>query len=281
MNIKEFESFMLEKLNSINCEKTIKEAMAYSLISNGKYVRPLIFLCLSNNKNYSKKIYYQIMMLIECIHTYSLIHDDLPSMDDDKFRRGKLTNHLVFGEDIAILAGDALNTYAFELLATLTIEDSKKIKMIEILAKYSGVNSGMINGQVLDILSNEEVDLSYLEKLHFQKTACLIQVPILFALIMNDEEEKLNLGMEIGQLVGLVYQIYDDYLDLYGDEALLGKEIGKDRENNKKTYVDFYEKKELLELIEKYQNEINNKLDKLTESEEFKDLIVSLSTRSN
>ena len=147
--------------------------MEYSLISDGKLIRPLVFLILiSKNKIY--KDYFNVAMALECIHVYSLIHDDLPAMDNDDYRRGRLTNHKVYGEDIAILAGDSLLTFAFELLSETKIEANKLVEMIRLTANHSGVNGGMINGQVLDVNNEGRETIEILKQIHIQKTARLI-----------------------------------------------------------------------------------------------------------
>lgn len=280
-DVVEFEKFMHKQILALDSVDIIKEAMAYSLISNGKYIRPLVFLRLINKQKISTTDCYKIMMAIECIHAYSLIHDDLPSMDDDDYRRGKLTSHKVYGEDIAILAGDALNTYAFELLSTLDIDSVKVISLINILARHAGVNNGMVNGQVLDIKSPSDVDLEYLKNIHIQKTARLLQVPLLFAVILNDEPKLYDKAYELGLHVGICYQIQDDYLDLYGDEQLVGKPIGSDRDNDKKTYVDFYDQIQLRNLIDEYQNSISKLAFELSDNQEFRSLISNLAKRSS
>ncbi len=267
-----------ERIEQLNCHTKIKEAMVYSLVSNGKYIRPLVFLRFISDVNISEKDKFDIAMAIECVHVYSLIHDDLPAMDDDDLRRGMMTNHIKFGEDIAILAGDALLTYSFELLSNLDIDDNTKIRLIKILSQKSGVNSGMINGQVLDILAHEvNVDEAYLEQIHFQKTACMLQVPLLFgAILTNSKLEKVEL---LGYLLGINYQIQDDYLDQYGDEEEIGKQIGSDLKNDKKTYTSFYEKEQLESLITSNFKKINELIIDLELNEELRTLILSLEKR--
>jgi len=270
--------YMKKRIGEINSDNKIKEAMEYSLISDGKLIRPLVFLILiSKEKNY--KEYFNVAMALECIHVYSLIHDDLPAMDNDDYRRGRLTNHKVYGEDIAILAGDSLLTFAFELLAETKIEPNKLVEMIRLTANHSGVNGGMINGQVLDVNNEGRETIEILKQIHIQKTARLIQLPILLGLIVNGEEDKLDLGRSVGEHVGLIYQVQDDYLDAYGDEKLLGKKVGSDSELNKKTYVDFYSKEEIENMISEMTTKLKSELIKLDVPEELSQLLIKLSTR--
>jgi len=270
--------YMKKRIGEINSDNKIKEAMEYSLISDGKLIRPLVFLILiSKEKNY--KEYFNVAMALECIHVYSLIHDDLPAMDNDDYRRGRLTNHKVYGEDIAILAGDSLLTFAFELLAETNIEPNKLVEMIRLTANHSGVNGGMINGQVLDVNNEGRETIEILKQIHIQKTARLIQLPILLGLIVNGEEDKLDLGRSVGEHVGLIYQVQDDYLDAYGDEKLLGKKVGSDSELNKKTYVDFYSKEEIENMISEMTTKLKSELIKLDVPEELSQLLIKLSTR--
>ncbi len=177
ITVNQMETHFKQRLNSLDAQYLIKEAMEYSLISNGKYIRPLTFLRFIKDIKIKQSVALDIAMAIECVHVYSLIHDDLPAMDDDNLRRGNPTCHIKYGEDIAILAGDALLTYSFELLSNLDLEDSIKIKLIQNLAQNSGVNGGMINGQVLDIKA-DNIDISYLNNVHIQKTGKLLTTPL-------------------------------------------------------------------------------------------------------
>lgn len=189
------------------------------------------------NENYKKGL--QTALALEMIHTYSLIHDDLPAMDNDDFRRGKLTNHKVYGEWKAILAGDALLTKAFELIANdKNLEAETKVKVISRLAHDSG-NLGMVGGQTLDMDSeNTPIELHTLEQIHKAKTGALLKFSILSAAdIANVNDETLNTLDCFSEHLGLMFQIKDDLLDVYGDEKKLGKKVGSDVENHKSTYV--------------------------------------------
>ncbi|MGL5021146.1 MAG: polyprenyl synthetase family protein, partial [Mycoplasmatales bacterium] len=223
--------------------------------------------------------YLNVAMAIECIHVYSLIHDDLPAMDNDDYRRGRLTSHKKFGENIAILAGDALLTLAFELLCKTKSDSSIVVQMINLVALHSGVNNGMINGQVLDILSTNDIDVVSLKEIHIQKTAKLLQLPLILGLLICDEENKIDIALKMGEAIGLAYQIQDDYLDKYGDITKLGKALGSDEANNKKTYVDLYTKSEIQDILACFTKEITEYLERLDISNELRSLITSLEKR--
>ncbi|UDI78202.1 polyprenyl synthetase family protein [Staphylococcus taiwanensis] len=217
----------------------LEESMQYSLNAGGKRIRPLLVFITLNvlNENYQKG--KQTALALEMIHTYSLIHDDLPPMDNDDYRRGKLTNHKVYGEWKAILAGDALLTKAFELIANDQLLDNDvKIKLISRLAHDSG-HLGMVGGQTLDMQSeNTPVDLATLEKIHKAKTGALLKFAILSAAdIAKANTTILKALDEFSEHLGLMFQIKDDLLDVYGDESKLGKKVGSDLENHKSTYV--------------------------------------------
>lgn len=270
--------FMEEKIDELVCDPTIKQAIKYSLINDGKLIRPLIFLSYLEVDDISD--YYDLAMSIECIHTYSLIHDDLPAMDDDEFRRGKKTLHLVYGEDIAILAGDSLLTLAFELITNnKVISDSQKVKLINILANYSGVNQGMINGQVIDI-KGEINNLEVLDQMYMQKTAKLLIAPMLMANVISNLNDKDKL-IVLGTNLGLIYQIQDDYLDCYGSFETVGKDIGSDIANDKFTYATYYSKEELEEVINNKLKDIDLLISNLKLNQNFIDLISTIYHRSS
>ncbi len=254
----QFSAYLQQEIEQYNAEKTIKEAMAYSLISNGKMIRPLIFLHYIKNKVSNIEAYFPVAMAIEMIHVYSLIHDDLPAMDNDDLRRGKATNHIVYGEAIALLAGDSLLTHSFSQLIKAPITAEKKVALVSACTDAIGIEAGMINGQVLDILNEDNVNITEteLKTIHYQKTARLIEFALVSGAIITDEEEKIPVLKQIAKDFGIAFQIRDDYLDLYGEAEKIGKAIGKDRENNKKTYVDFYTKSELEDIINKMTSDV-------------------------
>ena len=231
------------KLTSvITSSSLIDEAMRYSVLSDSKVIRPgLVMASGILNNNLTEDSLISLACSVELIHTYSLIHDDLPSMDDDDMRRGKDSSHVRFGEANAILAGDALHDLAFELIASdEDMNDAAKINAVNILAKASG-SKGMVLGQYLDIESeklNSNLNLDEIEKIHSLKTGRLIQASIL----MGQLESSLNIKKqemlsEFGSKIGLAFQIYDDILDETGDSSVLGKSIKSDIKNQKQTYV--------------------------------------------
>lgn len=221
-------------------QKTIIEAMNYSLKAGGKRLRPILTLESCKIVGGNEEDAIPFAMAIEMIHTYSLIHDDLPALDNDDLRRGKPTNHKVFGEGMATLAGDALLNYAFELMLSSSIdkEDSNKyLKAINEVAKHAGIY-GMIGGQVVDVESeNKIIDRDKLDFIHLNKTAAMIVGCMRAgAIIGGASEEELEKVTKYGRNIGLSFQIVDDILDITGDEDKLGKPIGSDLENHKSTY---------------------------------------------
>ena len=263
----ELNRFMTTYLDQLNAETSIKKAMKYSLISDGKMIRPLVFFNLLETYNIDYKKFLNIGCAIEMIHTYSLIHDDLPAMDDDDERRGRPSLHKHIGEDIAILAGDALLTHAFDVALDCELVSDKKVQIIREIVSASGVNLGMINGQVLDIQQNNP-SIADLEQIHLQKTSKLISLPfVIAAIIAEADTEKCRI---LGEKIGIVYQIQDDYLDLYGSN--IGKKIGSDLANNKITYTTYYDKEQLETII----SNINTENIKLATEMNFNSELVSI-----
>ncbi len=231
------------KLSSvISSSSLIDEAMRYSVLSNSKAIRPgLVMASGILNDNLTEESLITLACSVELIHTYSLIHDDLPSMDDDDMRRGKDSSHIRFGEANAILAGDALHDLAFELIANDDdMSDAAKVNAVNILARASG-SSGMVLGQYLDIESeklNSDLDLDDMEKIHSLKTGKLIQASILMGQLESSLDNKKQIMLsDFGSKIGLAFQIFDDILDETGDSSVLGKSIKSDIKNHKQTYV--------------------------------------------
>lgn len=237
-NISSFESTMYEAISELNAPISLKESMQYSMQAGGKRIRPmLIFAVLeSYGKDMTKGM--SAACAVELIHTYSLIHDDLPCMDDDDLRRGKPTNHKVFGEALAILAGDAMQPFAFQMIANDEICTSEqKVALISELAKAAGAE-GMVGGQVADIeAEGKKVELDHLASIHEMKTGKLIHFSIVAGAILSgsSEEDMLNLK-EYAKHLGIAFQIQDDILDIEGTESMIGKPVGSDLENDKSTY---------------------------------------------
>lgn len=217
----------------------LEESMRYSLEAGGKRIRPLLLLVTLDMLTHNSEQGMRIAIALEMIHTYSLIHDDLPAMDNDDYRRGKLTNHKVYGDWKAILAGDALLTKAFEMISfDEQLTSDIKVQLIQRLSQASG-HLGMVGGQVLDMESeNTQIDLATLQQIHRAKTGALLEFAIMAAVDIAKPSEATEKALEkYGQHLGLMFQIKDDLLDVFGDEAKLGKKVGSDIENNKSTYV--------------------------------------------
>lgn len=230
-------------IKDLDCiENTIYKAIRYSLLSNGKRIRPVLALATGEMFDAKKEDILPFACAIEMIHTYSLIHDDLPAMDNDDYRRGVLTNHKVFGEGMAVLAGDALLNSAFELMSNQIInkipDNYRELLVMNNIVNSAGIN-GMIAGQVIDIESQgRDISLALLEYMHKKKTGCLINAAILTgAQIGKANNEELESLSKFSQNLGMAFQIKDDILDVIGDKEKLGKDIGKDEENKKATFV--------------------------------------------
>ncbi|WP_343343474.1 polyprenyl synthetase family protein [Terrisporobacter petrolearius] len=248
----EFKDVLKEKVNYIETllneympkeegyQQTVIQAMNYSLKAGGKRLRPILTLESCKIVGGKEEDAIPFAVAIEMIHTYSLIHDDLPALDNDDLRRGKPTNHKVFGEAMATLAGDALLNYAFEVMLSSSVDkkDSNKyLRAINEVAKHAGIY-GMIGGQVVDVESeNKIIDKDKLDFIHLNKTAAMIIGCMRAgAIIGGASEEELEKVTKYGKNIGLSFQIVDDILDITGEEAKLGKPIGSDIENHKSTY---------------------------------------------
>lgn len=219
------------------------EAMNYSLLAGGKRIRPILLLAALEALGKDSAPYLDLACALECIHSYSLIHDDLPAMDNDDLRRGKPTNHVVYGEGTAILAGDGLLTYAFELMASQSgIEAEKLIQCIRLFAHAAGP-AGMVGGQAFDLASEGNVSIGRhgLELLHYAKTGIIFKAILALAALLGDADEAQKKALDTyACYMGLTFQITDDILDVAGDESSLGKPVGSDLKNNKATYVTIF-----------------------------------------
>ncbi len=272
-------------------QKRVMEAMNYSYKAGGKRLRPMLILesfRLLGGKDES--ICYPFMAALEMIHTYSLIHDDLPAMDNDDLRRGKPTNHKMFDEATAILAGDGLLNLAFETAADAMYNcdnDEDRINMIKanrILSNKAGIY-GMIGGQMADIIgeSNKDITLDEIMFIHEHKTACLIESALCIgAALAGASDEIIDKMKEIASLVGIAFQIQDDILDVTSTTEELGKLVGSDEKNEKITYITLVG----LDKAIKDQKDMSNKaidlLNEIKEGDSFlKDLIISLTDRRN
>jgi geranylgeranyl diphosphate synthase, type II len=221
---------------------SIHRAMRYSVFAGGKRIRPV--LCLETARMFTDNpgAAVEVGCALEFIHTYSLIHDDLPALDNDDLRRGKPTNHKVFGEAIAILAGDALLTLAFETLASAPVDPDRRLKILGAVARAAGTDRGMIGGQVADIeAERRSVDGAGLEYIHRSKTAALIRASVLAgALAGGAEQQDITRVFNFGEHIGWAFQVVDDLLDVEESSAALGKTAGKDQAQQKATYPALY-----------------------------------------
>jgi geranylgeranyl diphosphate synthase type II len=223
-----------------NIPTDIYKAVRYSVFNGGKRIRPILCLAAAEAVGGDLGPAIPVACALELIHSYSLIHDDLPSMDNDDFRRGKPTCHKVFGENIAILAGDALLTEAFVLLShveKVRLSAERRLAVIQEIAQAAGI-CGMVGGQALDVLSGKSVsDEGTLYEIHRRKTGALIVAAVKSgAIIFNARKDKIQALAEYGINVGLAFQIADDILNVEGDRELMGKETGSDAAHNKLTY---------------------------------------------
>ncbi|WP_217586666.1 polyprenyl synthetase family protein [Lentibacillus saliphilus] len=234
----EVENRMIHFLEDLNSTAQLKEAMRYSVNAGGKRIRPLLLMAsyLAYAKDVEKT--YSSAAALEFIHTYSLIHDDLPAMDDDDIRRGKPTNHKAFDEATAILAGDALLTYSFEIVAQDDLlSDREKVYLIKLLSETSGPN-GMVAGQVLDMAAESKyVDLEALETIHKLKTGELLKFAVRAGAYLGQAtDEQISHLDQYAHYMGLIFQVQDDILDVIGEENKIGKPVKSDEGNLKSTY---------------------------------------------
>ena len=226
-------------------QKTIVDAMSYSVLAGGKRLRPMLMEASYQMFGGAGEALDAFMAAIEMIHTYSLVHDDLPAMDNDLYRRGKKTTHAVYGEAMGVLAGDALLNFAFETVADAVVRsasDMRVTKAFAVLAKKAGIY-GMIGGQVVDVESEkkgQQIDRDCLDFIYRLKTGALIEASLMIgAILAGASEEEVLLMEEAGTKLGLAFQIQDDILDVTSTLEVLGKPIGSDARNEKATYVAF------------------------------------------
>ena len=226
-------------------QKTIVDAMSYSVLAGGKRLRPMLMEASYQMFGGEGEELDAFMAAIEMIHTYSLVHDDLPAMDNDLYRRGKKTTHAVYGEAMGVLAGDALLNFAFETVADAMVRsagDMRVAKAFAVLAKKAGTY-GMIGGQVVDVESEkkgQQIDRDCLDFIYRLKTGALIEASLMIgAILAGASEEEVSLMEEAGTKLGLAFQIQDDILDVTSSLEVLGKPIGSDARNEKATYVAF------------------------------------------
>lgn len=285
-DIKLIEEALESFLPSGDClEKNVVDAMRYSLMAGGKRVRPRLVLEFARLIGEKDEEVLPLACAVEMIHTYSLIHDDLPCMDDDDTRRGKPSNHKVFGEAVALLAGDALLTLAFKtVFSGLNSKNAcRRAKCAELLAEFAGA-TGMIGGQIIDLESEGKTpERERLEIMDKKKTGCLIKAACLLGCVGAGifDEEKLNAAESYGESIGLAFQIVDDILDVTSTTQQLGKPVGSDLQQDKATYVSLLGVDECKRLADELTDKALSSLDVFDgDSTALKELALSLANRN-
>ncbi|SFL40346.1 farnesyl-diphosphate synthase [Lactococcus garvieae] len=256
----------------------LADAVTYSLAAGGKRIRPLLFLKMLESLGVTlETAHYQVAATVEMIHAGSLIHDDLPAMDNDDYRRGQLTNHKKFDEATAILAGDALFLDPYYLLATLSLPAATVVSLVKELSFASG-SLGMVAGQILDMEGEgKNLSLEQVKEIHHLKTGRMLTFPFVAAGIIAEQSEEVIAKLrEIGQNLGLAFQIRDDIIDVTGTFEEIGKTPGKDQEEEKSTYVALLGLKGAQEALEELLTAVKNDLAQITSSAEIVEIIESL-----
>lgn len=256
-------------------QKTIVDAMSYSVLVGGKRLRPMLMEAAYQMFDGIGQDIDSFMAAIEMIHTYSLVHDDLPAMDNDLYRRGKKTTHAVYGEAMGILAGDALLNYAFETVADALVRcngDMRMIRAYAVLSRKAGIY-GMIGGQVVDVESEkkgQKVDQNCLDFIYRLKTGALIEASLMIgAILAGASDEEVTFMEQAGTKLGLAFQIQDDILDVTSSLEVLGKPIGSDERNEKATYVAFEGLEKAKTEVERLSKEAVQILDGLKKDHTF------------
>ncbi len=266
------EKTLIEELREDNAlNARLSDAMKYSLMAGGKRLRPVLLMAAADSVGANGDDFVTTGAAIEMIHTYSLIHDDLPAMDNDDYRRGKLTNHKVYGDGIAILAGDGLLTLAFEVMLRQKNADSTTLlKVVKEMSEAAGPN-GMVGGQAIDLLSEgKSISMEELREMHMGKTGALFKAAIRSGAILGGATQKqLDALTLYAEKFGLAFQITDDILDVEGDEKNLGKPVGSDAKNQKSTYVTLTSLEEAKKLAIQTVDEAVSALDDFGEEAEF------------
>ncbi|WP_288228945.1 polyprenyl synthetase family protein [uncultured Faecalicoccus sp.] len=265
MNNKAFEDYLRQQA-TVGLPSRTKEAMTYSLMNGGKRIRPLILFSLLKDYGFKEQLGYPCGCAIEMIHTYSLIHDDLPCMDDDDLRRGKPSCHKAYDEATAVLAGDALLTRAFQVVLESPCSSEKKCALVSKLAEYAGID-GMIYGQDLDMKAETLTNACFedLQEIEVYKTAKLLTLPMVCAAILADKEQDIPVLKEIGERLGIQFQVQDDILDVTSSATALGKSTS-DTQNNKLTAVSLLGLEESQNLVVKLDQQIQSLLNDLSTS---------------
>ena len=263
-------------------DKTLTEAMEYSLMAGGKRLRPVLLMAAADALGADGTRFLKTACAIEMIHSYSLIHDDLPAMDNDDYRRGKLTNHKVYGAGMATLAGDALLTLAFEVM--LRQQDAAPETLVQVVREMSMAAGpdGMVGGQALDMESEgRQIDKETLRRMHMGKTGALFRAAVRSgAVLAGANKKQLDALTTYAEKFGLAFQITDDILDVVGDETVIGKPVGSDEKNHKSTYVTLNSLEEARELAQAAVDEAAGALKEFGPEADFlRDLVVYLVNR--
>ncbi len=263
-------------------QKLIMEAMGYSLMAGGKRLRPMLMKEVYELFHGTSRAIYPFMAAIEMIHTYSLVHDDLPAMDNDEYRRGRKTTHVVYGEDMGILAGDALLNFAFETAFKAFVMEPEESLLIgralTVLGGKAGIY-GMIGGQVIDVKeTGHAVEKEVLDTIYELKTSALIESAMMIGAILGGaSEEEVKTVEQIAKHVGIAFQIQDDILDVTGTEEVLGKPIHSDEKNEKTTYVTLFGTEKAAEIVKERSEEAIRLLEGLPgENTYLKELLTKL-----
>lgn len=235
-------------------DSTIKAAMTYALLDGGKRLRPQLFMRILESYDVDYQLYQEVIGAIEMIHTYSLVHDDLPTMDDGQLRHGKPTTHIRFNEGVAVLTGDALLNDAFYVLSNANVTSDKLVLMMRFLSLSSGAN-GMILGQCLDIDDKVEVDLALINKINLNKTGALFMATTTLAAIVVDQ--SVADFSKLGLYLGLAFQIQDDILDVIKNPDELGKDTQADNKNNKQNIVTYLGLQQAQLKVEEYFSKVD------------------------
>lgn len=275
----------LDVLLSENMPSKVLDAMKYSVSNGGKRIRPILAIEFSKVVNGNIKTALDFGCAVEMIHTYSLIHDDLPCMDNDDMRRGKPSCHKAFGEDNALLAGDALLTEAFGVLSACNgVSDKNILRAFMFLSSFAGIN-GMVAGQVLDLQFEEQKPtVDEILKMYSLKTCGLIKASCVLGCLACNEysEDKIKAAIEYAENLGIAFQIQDDILDIEGDAIALGKPIGSDEKNDKSTIVKHFGLEKSRLLVKEYTSKAIKSLDAFdNDTETLKQLAYMLIDRKN
>ena len=274
--LKEARSLVLKRINSlINAETKVSDSMLYTVTAESKMIRSALLIAASKkNAALTKSSAINLATSIELLHSYSLIHDDLPSMDNDNIRRGKDSNHIKYGEAIAILSGDALQTLAFEVITNdCDLNSDLKVSAISLLTDACGYK-GMVLGQELDITADPiHADEEFIKKMHYLKTGKLIEISLVLGFLGWERFSKdKDLIYKLGRSIGVGFQIVDDYLDEFGNQSEIGKPIGSDLKNKKINILSILNEEECSKLISENHTESVEIAKKIFDKENDKDI---------